>query len=253
MIPNKTSLLAAALCLGAMPALATSITVEQFSPVAFDIIVGSGTFPGEEDFETLGGSLGEGEVGANFATSVGTFNTLGGTGTGGTVSGLSGNSGAELALRDGNTYGRVNTVPTGGTWYLDSNDTYGMSWDVDTGSAFNTVVFTLVDGSDTGAFLRISADGANYEQRVGGKLPNGNASIVVVSFSSLMNDALIEIGNYTGTNELRTNDGFSVDGLRVGVLNNLNNPSPVPLPASGLLLAGALGVAGWRARHKARG
>lgn len=234
----------AALCLGAAPALATSISVAEFSTSSFDALVASGTFGGE-DFETLGASLGEGEVGSDFATAVGTFNTLGGTGSGGTVSGLPGNTGTELALRDGNVYGRVNTVPTDGTWYLDSNDTQGIGWDVSTGDMFNTVIFTLVDGSDTGAYLRISADGETHEQRVGGQLANGNASIVVVSFDTSMSNAVIELGNYTSSgSDMRTNDGFSIDGLRVGA-------TPVPLPASGLLLAGALGFGGWRARRKA--
>jgi hypothetical protein len=253
--PLKTTLFAAtaALCLGAMPALAASISVQEFSTSAFGVVIGAGTYPAGEDFETLGAALGEGEVGTDFATAVGTFNTLGGTGSGGTVNGLPGNSGTELALRDGDTHGRVNTVPTGGSWYLDSNDTHGMSWDVSTGASFDTVVFTLIDGSDTGAFLRISAEGASYEQRVGGALANGNASIVVVSFGQMMSAALIEIGNYTSNDAMHLNDGFAVDGMRVGVAGaGPNNPSPVPLPASGLLLAGALGLAGWRAR-KSRG
>lgn len=253
MTPNTTTLVAAtAVALfGALPAMAASISVQEFSTTSFDFVVGSGAFPAGEDFETLGQSMGEGEVGSDFATSVGTFNTLGGTGSGGTVTGLGGNTGEELALRDGDTYGRVNTVPTSGVWYLDSNDTNGMAWDVETGSAFDTVVFTLVDGSDTGAYLRISAGTASYEQRVGNALSNGNASIVVVSFGAMMDSALIEIGNYTGSNALRTNDGFSIDGLRVGTMEDPQNPSPIPLPASGLLLAGALGFAGWRGR-KAR-
>jgi hypothetical protein len=234
----------AALSLGVAPALATTISVAEFSTSSFDALVATGTFGGE-DFETLGTTLGEGEVGIDFATSVGTFNTLGGTGGGGTVSGLPGNTGTELALRDGNVFGRVNTVPTGGSWYLDSNDTQGIHWDVATGDLFNTVIFTLVDGSDTGAYLRISTDGESYEQRVGGKLANGNASIVVVSFGAEMSTALIELGNYTSNgSDMRTNDGFSIDGLRVG------NVAPVPLPATGLLLAGALGFAGWRARKQ---
>lgn len=250
----KSSLLAAAVAivLPMAPAFAASIAVSEYNPGVFDLVDNSITATGE-NFETLGSNLGEGEVGSNFSTAVGTFNTLGGTGTGGTVSGLPGNTGTELALRDGNTYGRYNTQPLDGDWYLDSNDTYGIDWDVSTGSTFNTVVFTLVDGSDTGAFLRITSDGDTFEQRVGGKLSNGNASIVVVSFDTLVNDAVIEIGNYNSSGtSLRTNDGFAIDGLRVGTDNRLvqDPPAPVPLPASGLLLIGALAATGWRARKR---
>lgn len=250
----KTSLVAAALAVAVpmAPAFAASIAVTEYNPAVFSIVEGTIASTGE-DFETLGANLGEGEVGSNFSTAVGTFNTLGGTGTGGTVSNLPGNTGTELALRDGNTYGRYNTQPLDGDWYLDSNDTYGIDWDVSTGSTFNTVIFTLVDGSDTGAFLRITSEGDTFEQRVGGKLSNGNASIVVVSFDTLVSDAVIEIGNYTsdGTT-LRTNDGFAIDGLRVGTDNRLiqEPPAPVPLPASGLLLIGALAATGWRARKR---
>lgn len=250
----KTSVLAAAVAvvLPMVPAFAASIAVTEYNPAIFAIVEGTISHTGE-DFETLGSTLGEGEVGSDFGTAVGTFNTLGGTGTGGTVSNLSGNTGTELALRDGNTYGRYNTQPLDGDWYLDSNDTYGIDWDVSTGSTFNTVIFTLVDGSDTGAYLKISTDGETYEQRVGGKLSNGNASIVVVSFDTLVSGASIEIGNYTSDGStLRTNDGFAIDGLRVGTDNRLiqNPPAPVPLPASGLLLIGALAATGLRARMR---
>ncbi|WP_338469199.1 VPLPA-CTERM sorting domain-containing protein [Roseobacter fucihabitans] len=194
-----------------------------------------------EDFEAFGATFGEGEVGAVFSTAVGTFESLGGTGNGGAVTG----SGTELALRDGSVYGRANTVPTGGTWFLDSNDTWGMKWVVDIGSAFNKLSFVLNDGSDTGAFLRIIAGGASEELRSGGQLANGNARRVLVDFGQEVTTAEIILGNFTtsGGKNFRRNDGFSIDGIAV---------SAIPLPASVLLLGIAVGGLGWAGRRKAR-
>ena len=56
--------------------------------------------------------------------------------------------------------GRKNVAPTGGAWFLDSNDTFGMRWDVSLGGGlFNKLVFALTDATDVGAFLRIIVDG----------------------------------------------------------------------------------------------
>lgn len=222
---------------------AASITVSQFSVGSYTDALGTGTYTGE-NFEDLGLALGEGEVTSPFSTAVGTISTLGGTGNGGTVTGLPGNTGTDLALRDGNVFGRTNTTPLGGKWYLDSNDTWGMSWNVSTGGQFNRIIFSLADGSDAGAFLRISAGASSFEQRTGGKLGNGNISLVVIDFDSYVTSALVELGNFTrnGQNFVR-NDGFSIDGLQAGI-------APIPLPAAGFLLIGA--VAGLGAMRKLR-
>jgi hypothetical protein len=167
----------------------------------------------------------------------GIFNTLGGTGTGGTVSGLSGNTGTVLALRDGNTFGRSNTT-SGGRWYLDSNDTFGMGWFVETGSMFSRVVFNLTDGSDVGGFLSIISDGVRTEQRTAGRLADGGVTTVVVDFGKAVSSAFISIGNYTGSgsNQNVRNDGFAVDDISVNI-------APVPIPPSlALLLAGMGGL-----------
>lgn len=253
---------AAAISIGAGPALAVSISVAEFDATTFGILEGSGTFTGE-DFEELGPGATEtveGQVGFNgtpLSTAVGAFQTVGGTGSGGTVTGSGfANDGTGLALRDGTVFGRTNKVPNSGSWFLDSNDTHGIEWDVQLAgdAAFDALFFTLTDGSDVGAYLRIDADGTTFEQRVGGKLPNGNSSIVVVEFSSAVTFAEIDFLNFESDGvTFRNSDGFSLDGMRVGTAGPGFNPPPVPLPASGLLLVGALGLIGWRARSKARG
>ena len=226
----------------ATAAQATSITVSTLDATAHNVGFGTGTNIGE-DFEALGQSMGEGEVGLSLATAVGTFSTIGGVGSGGTVTQLTNNTGKQLALRDGSVFGRDNTTPGTGAWFLDSNDTFGMIWNVDLGGAlFNSVSFTLSDASDTGAYMRISADGEEFETRTGGKLSNGNELLVTVNFGEAVNTASIILGNFQqdGTT-YKVNDGFSVDGLQV---------SAVPVPASVLLFGTAFAGFGVMARRK---
>lgn len=197
-----------------------------------------------EHFEVYG-SHGEAEVGINFDTYVGTFNTLGGVGNGGTVTGLAGDTGTSLALRQGNTFGRENTT-TGGHWYLDSNDTYGIGWFVNTGALFDRVVFNLIDGSDSGAWLSVLADGERVEQRTGAREPDGGVTTVVVQYDQPVVSAFISIANFAaaGSTTPVLNDGFAIDDISVNI-------APVPLPASVLFLLAALG--GLYALRRAQG
>ncbi|WP_425082251.1 hypothetical protein [Ruegeria arenilitoris] len=211
-------------------AQALTIDVSQYDGSAYGN--GQGVFEG---FEVHGAVHGEGEVANGFSTAVGTFSTLGGVGTGGTVSGLPGNSGSMLALREGNVFGRENVSPNGGSWFLDSNDTWGLNWDVALagGKLFTKLIFTVSDASDVGGFLRISTGGQNHEVRTGGKLSNGNVQLVTIDFGAPTNSATIALANYSslgGNNPVR-NDGFSIDGVQIAA---------VPLPPSILLLGGAL-------------
>jgi len=236
-VSSVRSLTCAAICTGlfAMSAQAATITVSVLDAADFNGSFGSGSNIGE-DFEALGDANGEGEVNNGFATAVGTFSTLGGTGTGGTVTGLPDNTGEKLALRDGNVFGRENITPEDGNWFLDSNDTWGMAWDVALAGerAFSRVMFALSDASDQGAFLRIITDTDTEEVRTGGRLSNGNDQLVIVDFGGEVTSAEILLGNFTtsGGTDFKLNDGFSIDGLQVAA---------VPLPAAGLLLLGGLG------------
>ncbi|WP_170552294.1 hypothetical protein [Ruegeria atlantica] len=228
----------------AVCAHATTINVVEFDQEAYRAMNGS-VFEG---FEALGGTHGEGEVANGFSTSVGSFSTLGGVGTGGTVSGLEGNTGSMLALRQGHVFGRESTSPDRGSWFLDSNDTWGLNWDVALadGKSFSKLMFAITDASDAGGFLRISAVGVNHELRSGRKLRDGNVRLVTIDFGRPTRAAEVSLANYAseGGEGSFSNDGFSIDGIQVAA---------VPLPPSLLLLGSAflgLGIVTRRRRRQ---
>lgn len=246
------TLLASATCamlLLAGSASAISITITEYTGKAsYDAIAGGFGTTFVEDFE----SYTEGNVGPDFATSVGTFNTLGGVGSGGTVTdpvskgNFAGNDGSKLAVRDGNVHGRTSTTneifgTRPGDTFLDSNDTWGIEWLVNVGRAFNEILFVMTDATDTGNRLWVTADDGAVSQTV--DLPaysfgNGSKRLVHVNFGDYVTDAKILL-DHRG----RTNDGVAIDDISVAV---------VPLPAPALmLLAGLGGLAALRRRRPA--
>ncbi|MGR3515170.1 MAG: VPLPA-CTERM sorting domain-containing protein [Paracoccaceae bacterium] len=226
-------LLAPVLCLGlAAPAMAASVTVTGFNASAYDAATGAMAVAVTQDFE----SFGQGNVADGFSTNVGSFSSLGGVGSGGTVSGASfTNNGAELALRTGNVFGRVSTTQdlTGNSaddTFLDSNDTQGIVWDVMLGAGrmFDRIVFTVTDAAEFGNSMRITTSFGTTVVDAGA---NGLKRLVQIDFGEAVSSASITLGHFRGSNPL-TNDGFSIDDIAV---------SEVPLPASALLLLGGLG------------
>ncbi len=227
-----------ALAVTASVAGAATVSVSVFSVADYGLAVAPmGTSVGE-DFE----SFSEGNVADGFLTAVGTFSTLGGVGSGGTVTGsiasgnFAGNDGSLLAIRDGNVYGRESTTdeiagvandPLG--TFLDSNDTYGIDWDVSLGGAlFDRIVFVMTDSTDVGATLTVLADGdtegaASIDLSGFG---DGNRKLVVINFSEG-----ILFADVTLSNDM-INDGLAIDDILVG---------DVPLPAGALLLLTGLG------------
>lgn len=227
----KTTLLAAGLAMLSAPVFAASITVSDFNKGAYDAIVSGYGSAVVEDFE----GYAEGNVANGFATSVGTFSTMGGTGTGGTVTGADfANDGSLLAIRDGNVYGRRSTTSAlsgdkADNQFLDSNDTYGIAWMVSLGgSMFDRLALTITDATDVGAYMHIVVGGDVYTFN---GLGNGAQKIVEINFDSAITMASVFFGNTNGSGSVRLNDGFSLDDIAV---------SEVPLPASALLLLGGL-------------
>lgn len=248
MIAFKTTLAAAAIALAAGSAFAATVSVSvnpTVNPVGDMATLTAGWKSVTQDFEDLGKTRGEKEVGPSLATNVGTFTSLGGKGTGGTVTGLPGNKGTELTLRDEDVFGRKNVAPTDGAWFLDSNDTWGISWNValEGGQKFNKLIFALTDATDMGAYLRVSVGG--IVQTVISGLSNAETKLVVIDFGDWVSSATIDLGNFTKSTKgkYKKDDGFSLDGIEVSI-------AAVPLPAGMLLLGSALAGFGVVARRR---
>lgn len=225
-------------------ATATTIDIGAFSTGAYSGATAGLTNVVTEDFERLGGANGEGEIapGTSLPTAVGTFETLGGTGSGGTVTQLAGNTGTNVALRDGNVFGRTNLTP-GGSYFLDSNDTHGIGWDVSGLGLFDTLVFSITDASEF-SFFRVTVNGVSAEQRVGASFANGSTSLVQISLDTAVSSLRIDLGNFSSSGgSVALNDGFSLDDITVGL-------TPVPVPASLPLLAFGAGALGFMRRKQ---
>jgi hypothetical protein len=174
-------------------------------------------------------------------TRVGSFTTLGGTGSGHAMI----NGGKALEVRGDNDmyWGRYNTdkLPIGGQW-LDSNDTTGMQWDVGGGGKFNLLSFFLVDAADVGARFSIDVGGTLYSNVLGedGRLKNGNIRLVTILLDQAVDSLTVKLFND------RLNDGFGVDGVATAHI------APVPLPpAAALIVTGLLGLGVLRRRRAA--
>lgn len=223
---------------GAASAATVDITVQSFSPAAFNAYKAGLASSVTETFEQPQGTAAAQLSGGFTSALVGQFTTLGGDGGGASVIG----DGTDLALRSSPNFGRVNTT-AGGKWFLDSNDTFGLSWEVSTGGFFDSIAFTLSDAADQGAKLTIAANGGFLQSFVGKS--NGAVDFIVISFSEKVNAASISLTNTVpNTGALKINDGFAIDDATVGM-------APVPLPpAAALLVAGlaAFGLVGRRRR-----
>lgn len=227
----KKTILAFAFSVLSVPAFAATMNVTSFSAVTYGGLVSSMDNAEIQNFETMS----EGNVADGFSTNVGSFRTLGGIGSGGTVSYADfANDGSQLAIRDGNVYGRTSTTSalTGNgadDKFLDSNDTFGIRWDVSLGGRmFDRLVFTLTDATDVGATLYVMAEGMVVPLY---GLANGAKKIVEIDFGMALSNATVFLSNYRNGKQM-LNDGFSIDDIAV---------SEVPLPASALLLLGGLG------------
>jgi len=222
---------AAAFSLVATAGSAATVTVSSFSAASYSAAQSTFGTSVVENFE----GFGEGTVADGFATAVGEFATVGGVGSGGTVtnSGFT-NDGTTLAVRDGNVFGRVSTTAalTGNqsdNLFLDSNDTHGIDWTASVGGTmFNKILLTIRDAAEFGARMHITVDRHTVSYAGTG---NGDTRLVLIEFDQAVSSSNIRFANLNGANNL-TNDGFSIDDIAI---------SPVPLPASSLLLLAGLG------------
>jgi hypothetical protein len=220
---------AATLSFGAA-AQAATISVSTFDLTSFGNMIG--TDNSIENFESYtGGAL----SGPLTGTAVGTFTSLGTTGSGSTCqSNGGGTCTANLAIQDGGINGQGNLLPLGGSKSLNSNDTLGILWDVfRAGNAtFNRIVFGLRDG---GEFKKMTITAGGETATFGPGAGNNNEKLVVIDFSSLITNATITL-EHNGIN-----DGFTIDGATAA--------SVVPLPAGAwLMLTGLAGLMAARRR-----
>lgn len=195
----------------------------------------SGTFENGDDIAS--GPTTEGEIETSVGTVIGSFTTVAnpGTGTGSTCGGLDliGDDCDNIAYQNPEILnGQGNTIPFGGSGSLNTADTKGMVWSVDTGSLFDELVFVLRDAADINATLTIS-DGTNTWSDSG--LANENLLLVRVKFGSQISSATVTMASSTN------NDAFSYDGGAVNV---------VPLPAAGWMLLAGIGAIGAVSRRK---
>ena len=203
-----------------------------------------GTILIREDFSnvTLGNN---GEV----ITSVGTFETLGGRGTGESAI----NGGTQVQVRDGNVGGRFNVLTNpeglnnpsqefGPTTFLDSNDTWGIAWIFGNfeGNLRQLSGF-VTDPSDANGELRASLFLDGNETALGNILrgqPNATAWQFEINFRELglatnFETGRLEFGMFDRRNRPLTNDGFALSNLGVSV---------VPLPTAAWFLLSGIGA-----------
>lgn len=231
----------ASLCAGMAQAATVTVTDLANDPFAYATYLAS--IPSGkalvEDFEALGAGL-DGVSGVergSFDTAVGTVSTVGGSGSGDTINGSSfANTGSGLALRSTSTLGRSNST-LGGNWFMDSNDTLGLSLALNSGDNFNRIGFIVTDLAEEETSFDFLVNGeVKYS---GGSLENGSRLFFEIDFGEtkrLEDDVVLTFRHN------RVNDGFSIDDVALAT---------APIPASALMLLAAVGGLGAMRRKKA--
>lgn len=178
-------------------------------------------------------------------TNVGHFSSLGGHGTG--HSAINGGRTTEVRGDNDMRWGRYHADSQGtplvaGNW-LDSNDTFGIRWDIEDLGHFNLVAFFLTDAADVGATFSLMIGDTSFADVAGGvgRLANGNVHFVWALLPGLVDSLTVQMMH----DEL--NDGFGIDGVTIAHVA----PIPAP-PAAALLLTGVVGLLGLGRRLSAR-
>lgn len=227
----KNAVFAAAFAAGSLIAAganATTISFYDYTEAAYQAATAGAVV---EDFESFGTANANENWNALTSTQVGTFDSIGGTGSGSTCAANGGNC-TTLALQYTPINAQGNIVPTDGHRALNSNDTLGLIWNVglSDNSAFDGVVFAVRDAADiSGTIFKVVVDGVEESFTA---QANGNLKYFAIDFGASVTSAIV-------TMHTAVNDAFTIDGAAI-----LPTPSAVPLPATGLLLLAGLGALG---------
>ena len=236
----------AATVMGAHAPLAATVTAHEvfaFSQGAdalaeLNAFVGTGTVTRRETFENASIDTSNNRY---VSPTVGTFQGLGGTGTGGSVVPLA----DQIQVRDtdSNVFGRQNLTPNGSR-YLDSNDTLGWTLTLDAATlgltSITQIAFLLMDAGDQSATFELEVGGSAVKTIAGRS--NGAIDFIALSFAPQTTSAVLKFAN-----TVRRNDGFGVDEVAV-----YGNVAPIPLPPAVLMLGSALLGLGLYRRRAAR-
>ena len=261
---NTVTKLAAVCAVAALPGMAQAVTVNlSFFDGASDIADARAAKAGffnqitaTEDFEGFNASnaAAPAAVGTStdggLSTAVGTFTTVASSRPGRSALGPTNES---VVRNDAAfTFSRFNTT-SGGTKWLDSNDNKSVVLDITGTGTANAIAFFLTDVEDVGGLgFTIAADGGsgfstvyNIQDEVTSNLADGNLILALIDFGigNLASDYIVSLS-------IDERDGFGVDDIVAGSTEEVN---PVPIPASWLLLMGAVGGLGLarRMRQKA--
>jgi hypothetical protein len=236
-----------ALALGATAPQAATVSVAHqtfaigagaAARTALDGYAATGTVTREETFEQAAIDTATNRY---VSPTVGTFQGLGGTGSGGSNVPLADQ--IQIRQTTTNIFGRQNLTP-GGLRYLDSNDTLGWTWTIEAAALgldyFTDIAFLLMDAGDQGATFQLKVDGTEVKTISGRN--NGAIDFVALSFAQPTTSAVVNFAN-----TVRRNDGFGLDQVRV-----YGEVAPIPLPPAVLMLGSALLGLGWFRRRAAR-
>ena len=225
---------ATALSIGCAAGAAT-VNFTAFAPsdvtgalAAADALRQPGEISTNEDFESFD-AWGTNGGTQNPTTSVGSITAIGGTGQGTSVIGEA----TALQVRGDvpMAWNRINTT-SGGTNWLDSNDTYGMKWEVGGLPKFNALSFILTDVADQGGKFSITVGDTLFADLLGGsgRLVDGGIYVFSILLPEAVNSLTVLLHNST------LKDGFGLDHIRVA------DTTPIPLPPAALLIVAGMGM-----------
>lgn len=258
----------------------TTVDIAVYDELTFPTVQYS-TYTGQ-DFEGIAGGT---QITDADLFNVGTFNSIGGIGTGEAPMDLGcaddaasgGNAGewstlcvGSVAAAGGAVHGRENVIPViDGDRWLDTNDTHGILWDVGLAGneTFNQLSFTMQDATDQGAYVAVVAadliidtngDGSISEDEFDAAIDHGQigAELLVPAMSNgniqtvvvSFHQEVTEALVLIASFETNENEFYLVnDGIGI---DGIMVGTAIPLPAGVWLLLSGIGLMGVASRRR---